>query len=352
MAKIIPLRFGDLKKIEEMIEYVNPALSSTFIHNETLIYDPFSILNKFLPIDLKFKQECYVAVQDKQLLGFLSLIPDGNKKTRWKINRLILDLKSADTGKQLIDYVVNKYGGAGVEAFLTTIDNNQPQAISLFHNECSFRRCSYINIWEYQNLAEENFLQDKNAFRNIQQNDAKKLYQLDEESLFPQHRFFFTKTINDFNFGIHNNLVDSFSTKKTSRFALDNPVKDSIECFISLQSKEDNVFFADITLSLAYQDYYEEALSFIIKHVRSINKNAKLFISIRDYYQSAKKMTNTLVEHDFKHHSTFQVLVKDYWKIAENPESQKAPMMTFPDMTSPACNISQFINDFDSFLGV
>ncbi len=71
-------------------------------------------------------------LKEKKLLGLISLVPDGNQKTRWKINRLILNPDAYDAGKQLIDYVVNKYGGAGVETFLTTID------VKLYRGYCSF----------------------------------------------------------------------------------------------------------------------------------------------------------------------------------------------------------------------
>lgn len=39
-------------------------------------------LHDVLPVNFKFLQECYVAVEEKEILGMISLAPDGNQKTR------------------------------------------------------------------------------------------------------------------------------------------------------------------------------------------------------------------------------------------------------------------------------
>ena len=124
MTKIIPVRQSDIKKIVKMIEYVTQGMSPGMIGDKTFIHFPFNIIHNLFPVNLKFLQECYVAVEKDEPLGLISLTPDGHTKTRWKINRLILGTNAYDTGKQLVDYVVNKYGGAGVETFVTVIDEN------------------------------------------------------------------------------------------------------------------------------------------------------------------------------------------------------------------------------------
>jgi hypothetical protein len=346
MTKIIPLRYSDMEKVRKMIEYVSPNISKDRVNGETFVHSPFAVLHGLLPINLKFLQECYVAVEGEELLGLISLAPDGNQKTRWKINRLILNPNAYDAGKQLIDYVVNKYGGAGVETFVTTIDENYTEAIALFKTACSFRSCSKITIWEYENLKNIETSKNKLSLRAAELSDAKNLYKLDCEALYPKFKTALIKTEKDFKFGMENKFINKLKGHKIQRFVLDNPQKDSIESFLSVMTGDNINFWVDITLSLAYQEYYEDVLNFAINHVYSINQDGKFYIGVRDFQQTCKKMTDVLSQHDFRQCGDFEVLVKDYWRPAEYTTEKKVPIMIFPDMTSPACNIVKFIKEF------
>jgi len=346
MTKIIPLRYADIEKVRKMIEYVSPELSGDRVNGETFVHSPFAVLHRLLPVNLKFLQEFYVAIEGEELLGLISLVSDGNQKTRWKINRLILNPNAYDAGKQLIDYVVNKYGGAGVETFLTTIDENYTEALALFKTACSFRNCSKINIWEYENLKNYAVSENKISLRTVELSDAKKLYELDCEALYPKFKTSLVKTENDFKFDLGNKFINKLKDYKIQRFVFDNADKNSIESFLSVMTKDNDNFWVDITLSLAYQEYYEDILNFAINHVCSINQNGKFYIGIRDFQQTGKKMAEVLSQHAFRQSASFEVLVKDYWRPAEYATEKKVPIMIFPDMTSPACNVVHFIKEF------
>ena len=343
MTRIIPLRYSDMEKVRKMIEYVSPDISKDRVNEKTFVYFPFNGLHELLPVNLKFLQECYVAIEGEELLGLISLTPDGNQKTRWKINRLILNPNAYDAGKQLIDYVVNKYGGAGVETFITTIDENYTEALSLFKTACSFRNCSKVSIWEYENLKNYEISENNVPLRTAKLSDAKKIYGLDCEALYPKFKTSLVKTENDFKFDLGNLLINKFKGHKVQRFVLENPQKELIEGFLSIMTKDNVIFWVDITLSLAYQEYYKDILNFAINHVFSINRDGKLYIGVRDFQQTSRKITEVLSQYNFKQNGNFEVLVKDYWRPAQYKTENKVPIMIFPDMTSPACNIIHFI---------
>ena len=348
MAKIRKIRPTDIKKIREMVEYVQPGTASSFVSEGHFTFFPLDMLHEFLPPHLRFLQECYVAVEDKEILGLIGLIPDGKQKIRWKINRLVLNINAYDIGKQLIDYVVNKYGGAGVETFLTIIDENYPEAISLFKNACSFRSCTQILIWEKDNLEFVKPPQVSPLIREVRSSDAQQLQELDEQSLFPQFRTSLIKNVSGFNFGIKNQILNYFKGYKVKRFVLDNPRKNSIEGYILIVSKDNKDFWADITLSLAYQDYYEDLMNYVINFVKAQNKAARLYTYVRKYYQSSKKLNDVVTDLNFKLSHTFQVLAKDYWKATPvSAEGKKSPIIIFPDITSPARNILQLESQGD-----
>ncbi len=345
MTKIIPIRQSDIKKIVKMIEYVSPGMSPDMTGNENFIHFPVNIVHNILPVHMKFLQECYVAVENNEPLGLISLISDGHTKTRWKINRLVLGMNAYDIGKQLIDYVVNKYGGAGVEIFITVIDENYPEAIALFKNACFFRNYSKINVWKYENPYELEADVKYKLFRKPRLSDSKKLLELDSEAILPHLRVSLVKTAEDFKFNLKNKIISNLRGYKTGKYILDNPEKESIEGLLSIFTSDSIHYWVDITLSLAYQRYYEDFINFVIAKIKSENDNASIYVGVKEYHQAAKFMTEVLSAQSFKLCGNFQVLLKDYWQPVKNYKENKVPAIIFPDMTSPACNIMRFISE-------
>lgn len=345
MTKIIPIRHCDIKKIIKMIEYVTPGLAPGMIDDKFFIPAPFNFLHEFLPLSWKFLPESYVAIEDNEPLGLISLAPDGHTKTRWKINRLVLGMNAYDVGKQLIDYVVNKYGGAGVEVFLAVIDENYTEAIALFKNACFFRDSSKINIWEYQDFYFENGQKQPENLRKAQNEDTRKIFEFDSEAILPNYRNSLVKTVGDFSFGLKNKLINEIKGYKVSKYVLDNPGTKGVEALVSIFTSDNKSFWVDITLSLAYKDYYEDLVMFAVNKIKSENKDARVYVGVKDYHQTGKHMTEVLKKNKLKQCGNFQVLVKDYWKPAEVYRERRSSAIIFPDMTSPACNIVRFISE-------
>ncbi|NLF82732.1 MAG: GNAT family N-acetyltransferase [Candidatus Gastranaerophilales bacterium] len=291
----------------------------------------------------KFLQESYVAVENNEPLGLISLVPDGSTKTRWKINRLVLAANAYDIGKQLIDYVVNKYGGDGVEIFLTVIDENAPDAIALFKKECFFRQYSKLNIWELEGTVSAGEAPD--LLREAVPADAEKLFELDTSAIVPHLRASFTKKAEDFRFDLPKKLADTFKGYKACRYVLDNPENNTIEGLLSILTADRKHYWIDITLSLAYKQYYETLLSHAIRKIKSSIPDARMYIGTKDYHQVSGYMTEVLTEHKFRQCGSFQILVKDYWKPAKEYQENKVQSMIFSDITSPACNITRFISE-------
>ncbi len=343
MTKIRPLRFSDIKKIKKMMQYIAPEGGEVKLPDFEGAFFPFNLIHCALPLGFKFIQECYIAEEGNNLLGLIGLVRDGKQKTRWKINRLVLNVNAYDVGKQLVDYVVNKYGGAGVETFVTAIDENYAEAVALFKNACGFRSCSQIQLWETDNdCLNEDYLHFKNMVRKVLPSDAQILQECDENCLYPQFRPSLYKSVEDFRFDINNKMSNYFKGFKVERFLLEDVQRKMAEGYLFLMTKDNSTFWADIVLSLPYQEYYKDAVNFITACAKEQNPNAKIYIYSRGYYQTHPKLIETLKNSGCRVTQTFQVLVKDYWKLSPASELKKSPIVIFPDLTSPACNTTNF----------
>lgn len=347
MAKIRRLNIFDIRKIRKMVNYLDAGLPSNLLSGIKFAVFPFDLLHDFLPTNLKFAEEIYVASEKSSVMGIIGIIPDGENKKRWKINRLVLNLNGYDTGKQLIDYVVSKYGAEGVETFLVTIDEYFGEAIALFKNNCGFRGCSQLQVWNMENLQDfKEFQGIPHYLKRISSFDPKVLEEIDKVNLFPQFRMSLAKAPGDFKLGYKDRILNKFEATKVEKFIVNNPDKKFIEGYITLSSYDEKNYQLDMTLSLAYQDYYKEILDYFLAYVANKNSEAKLSVVLRKYYQSSYKLAEVLENTGFKLSKSYQVLVKDYWRPIKAENEQKKAIIVFPEITSPACNFAR-IKDKD-----
>ncbi|MEI7473883.1 MAG: hypothetical protein WCK67_03815 [bacterium] len=338
MLKIRRFIPSDIKKLAQKIEFIEPANVYSIISDRKFTFFPLSLFNDSMPLNMRFLEQNYVAVNKGELLGLIGLMPDNKHNTRWRINRLILDQNNLDIGKQLVNYVVNKYGGAGVQSFITALESMQTETIALFQNGCGFRYLSEIDIWKLKSNDVEKIKLDGYKIREIRSKDAEELLELDTFTLYPQFRVSLKKSKNDYKISLKNSLLDYLRKYNPKKLVFINQERNEAEGFITIYSKDNLNFYVDILLSITAQDYYEHVISYISSVINSTNSEAIIYIYERKYYQSSAKLKTSLINLKFEKDKNFKLLVKDYWKpILTTNENKKSSFIILPDITSPAC---------------
>lgn len=332
---------SDIKKLAQKIEFIEPINVYNFISDRPFTFFPLSLLNDSIPLTMRFLEQNYVALNKNELLGLIGLIPDNKQNTRWRINRLILDKNNLDIGKQLVNYVVNKYGGAGVESFITAIESSHNETILLFRNGCGFRNLSEIDVWKYKSeIKLEKVTLGEYKIREINSRDAKELLDLDTSLLYPQFRVSLKKSKNDFKINLKNTILDFLCNHNQKKLILFNK-KNSIDGFITIDSKDKTNFYVNILLSLKSQDLYETVILYITNLIISQYPLASTYIYERKYYQTSAKLRLALSSLKFENDKNFKILVKDYWKpLPLHDEYKKSTFVILPDIASPACSNS------------
>lgn len=336
MVKIRRLTLFDIDTLKAMIEHDELAISLNLLEEKHFTPFPLDILHEMLPVNKRFLQESYVAVEDNELIGVICVIPDGKQRSRWKINKLILHRDSESVGKQLIDFVISKYGAQGVETFISVIDEDNASAISILKDQCNFRSCSKIQVWKLENLEHINESFDTTHFRAANLKDANSALEMDTQNLFPQFKNSLSKHKKDFQISLSTRIQNHLNNYRPKYIVIENSKNNSIEGFFTLLTQDFQKFWLDATISLAYQDYFEDIIKYSVEYCLRKGSNPQLYTYIRKYYQSSNKSEEYLKNYGFKLVKNQEVLVKDFWKPIKAEEKNKSTVIIFPDSTSPA----------------
>lgn len=340
-TKIREIKTSDYKKIGKLFENFDIPVNCVLSFENAKRYSAFPLkkIHSHLPLKLKFLQESYVAASNKDILGLVSLMPDGTVKSRWKINQLLLEPNSYDVGKLLIDYVVSKYGAEGVESFITEVVATNADALELFKKGCGFRQCCKTHIYK---LSIDNNLPDEALMpplREMSNDDISKVADLFNDALTPQTRVSLSKTPDDFYYSLYDKLTDNVVKIDSKRWVIEDPSTKNIIAFVIINTRDNNLFYLSAFVSMPYAEYYYDILNFAIRYAGLKNRNASLFINVSEAVNSTKKYLELLNESDAEHIETFDLLVKDFWKPQKEPKSLASPVLIFSDISSsPACN--------------
>ena len=131
-------------------------------HKEFIFVDPekikkytsnifLKLINYFLTPSKKWLPQSFVAKENNKIIGQVTLLPDSFSHVRWQFSNLKINENIDFVVRYLIDYAVNKYGGAGIATFLVYIDDRDVDAMKIFKQECNFRSCSGI---EFHSLSD------------------------------------------------------------------------------------------------------------------------------------------------------------------------------------------------------
>ncbi|MEW5822138.1 MAG: hypothetical protein AB1782_18230 [Cyanobacteriota bacterium] len=338
--KIRPIRLLDKNQTGKFLKEVNVAVNSSFNPDNyrQVKGDIVRKVHSYLPLNWRFLQETYVAVDNKEIIGIIGLIHDCRLKQRWKINQLLLKPHSYEVGKLLIDYIVNKYGAEGVETFLSEVDSGDTDAQDLFKNACGFRQCTVNHLYQFNlegKLPEEVILPD---IRTVSLADNAKLFDLYLECLTPQTKISLEKSVEDFSFSLTKSIKDKINGLSTESWILENPENKSAIAYATSTTTDNRVFYINIITSLPYTEYFRDILYYLARYAGLKNKNSTLLINICEAIQGHKKYAEILKDIGIPDIQTTYVLVKDYWRPLKERKPIATPIIIFPEGTSPACN--------------
>ena len=311
MAKIKKLSFSDIINVKKLISVV--CLDNVMSYRRLFFFSvPTTWLqNLFYNVHLRKFPETYVAFDTNGVLkGLITVKAQIGNPYKWQIKRLFLDKNSHEQGKQLVEYVIAKFGARGVDTFYISVDDNQNELIDLFIKGCGFRYCSTESLWSVSNVNFITGALDESNFKTFKNSDAKKVSDFFNENIITLYKYSLSKEQGEF----HDRIFQGFNSDSVFKYVLEDSQCEKLQAYIEIKTFDNSSYFLDTIISQAYLNLFPQILTFAIKKVSKRNKNFKLYIKNKKYLQSGEMLENFFKENRFELLQNNAVLVRDFFK--------------------------------------
>lgn len=336
MAKIKRLGLFDIPGVKKMMSFLGseemPSLAKLFI----LI--PCGYFQSILPIKLKKLPESFVSIENRILNGMVSLQPTYGNSYKWCIRHLYLNKNSYLAGRQLLDFILAKFGAQGANTFTVSVDDNQEELLDLFSKGCGFRLCSHESLWKADNFHISQSSSQWDIYRPFKNSDAKEVCELFNDSIFPHFRYSLSKVKAEF----YDRFFQGLSKKSFFKYVASDAICKKIKGYIEIETEDNTNFMMDVILHPAYEDSYPELINFALTQISRRKREFNLFIYQRKYMITSKKLEEFLKENNAQILQNNVVLVKDFFKTIKQEEKIAKPAIAFSDIKGkPAFSSSE-----------
>lgn len=314
MAKIKKLSYLDILHVKKLISVVCSDIVMSYRRLFFLSVPITYVQNYIYDVRLRRFPETYVVFDNSNnLKGVITVKTQHGNPYKWQIKRLFLDKNSHEEGKQLIEYIIAKFGARGVDTFYVSVDDNNNELIDLFIKGCGFRFCSTEALWSVSNV---NFLIediDESSFVHFKNSDSEKIEELFNDNLITHYKYSLSKEKEEF----HDKLFQGINSELDFKYFLQDKETGIIKSFLEIKTVDNTNYFVDAIVPPQYFDLYPLILSFAVKKIIKRNKNFKLYIKNRKYLQSGEKLEEFFKENRFELLQNNAILVRDFFKTVK-----------------------------------
>ena len=326
MAKIRRFNISHFKKVQKMISSISP--DEKISYSGTVCGGILDIFQDLMPLALRKSPESYIVINDNNdVKAFITVEVTKGNRHKWFIKQLFLDKNSFDEGKQLIGYIVAKYGALGADTFCVLIDENDETSAELFSKRCGFRLCSREVVWHAPEF-DLNTGYKWSDFCKLSNFEAKKVANLFNDAIAPHFRFSLEQDIDEFKSPILKNPFKKYPEK----FVLKNSDK-SILAYLEYHFVNQKDFLVDLIVTKPFEDEYLPILKAVISYLKNIVPNGNIFVLNRNYMTSAKCFEDIFHGYGFEKTQIKMLLVKDFYKPLKSEEPIVNPAVIFNEIT-------------------
>lgn len=313
IRKLLPF---DRDKVKNMISFLGNDEAEQFV--KRLLNTSCDLFHYWLPLNLKFKSESYVLVDGDDLHGMISVLPTIGNHQRINITKLLFKKDYYDIGKQLIEFVIARYGAKGAQTFVASIDESHDELLKLFIDGCGFRKCADEELYRVDNSG---FISnDIHGFRQFRNSDAQAVAMLFNDSLITHFKPSMLKTKNEYYSRFFKGLADNVEWQ----YVLEDETLHTLLAYFSIKTYDGHNYVLDITSSTGFTLNYDNVIGFVKQEITKRSKQYSLFVKLKKYVSNSNDLAEYLQGNKFNCVQTQMILVKDFYKLIkqESPTSE------------------------------
>lgn len=274
-------------------------------------------INHLLPLRLKFANESYIALVDKEKSALITLDKDSKSYTRFKITKLILEGYSSSVACQLVNYVISKYRAQGANSFYVVVDEKQADLLNIFKNEMKFRACGCEYLYKINSINTSQHM----SLRPYKKEHVAEICKFYNENINSFNKFLFSRQNYQFNNGF-------------DKYVFYNDEETQLLGYFEVATKNNFDYYINFSIDFAYNIYIIDAIRFIYSKLKHKHKNFNLYIKIKDYFINSKELLAILRENNMEFVSKSQILAKDYYREVKENNLFKNAKIIFNDPTT------------------
>lgn len=297
------LTYFDYPKLKKLISYLCTDENDKLA--KSLMEEPVGFVNAMLPLEMKFKSESFILVDQGEILGLITTAKTPGNPYKINITRLIFKENLYDVAKQLVEFVIHKFGGKGATSFSVTIDECHDELFDLFINGCGFRQCASEVLWKIERPVPE---KTDLKWRYAQQSDAGAISQLYNAELINIYKPSLIRHEKEF----QENLFCGFNDYYKTRYVIEEDK--TVLGYFSITTSDNLNYILDVTTNSGYDFDYDSIINTMLCEIARKRRAFYPLVKQKTYTKNSEKFENYLKSKGYLPIQTQQILVKDFYK--------------------------------------
>ncbi len=303
MIAIRRLTYFDFSKLKKLISYLCTDDTDNLI--KSISEAPVGILNAMVPLRFKFRPESFILIDNKEILGLITICPTTGNPYKINITRLIFKENRYEVGKMLIDFVLQKMGAMGAVSFNVIVDQCHDELFDLFINGCGFRQCSSETLWKKENC---NFTNSDFKLECAQNSDSTEIAQLYNNEIINIYQPSLKRCEEEFK----QPFFQGFRKSYKNRYIYEENNK--IVGYFSITTEDNTNYIIDLTLNSGYSFDYGEIINSLLNEISNKKKVFYPLIKQKKYFKNSDTFEAYLKSNNYHPIQTQHILTKDFYR--------------------------------------
>jgi ribosomal protein S18 acetylase RimI-like enzyme len=344
MIKIGPLIATDYAQTRSLLEeQEEPVLDVAPLTEASLMLRSFAFWQHWVPCQFHVTPSVYVAREEGEVLGFISLHTINKSKSCWRIDNLVVHPEHRGRGiaHELLRYVFALFGGQGVSHFAAEIAGTNDGALSLFAGG-GFCRSAQVTYYKLNSEAvTEAEQQDTDVnYRMATQLHKQMLYQLHQDVLPPDLRLVLAQSSEDF--AVKDSLAFTSVERNKNRLMRtrvwywigEDPDRKVLTSAVKVTAQPGIGYKLEFAVHPGWKHLTQDLVNFAVQQLQTNMPQMPVWARVYDFHPDVHEAVKAK---GFERMGDYFLLTREHWQRAKRPKRAEAAALK--KIGAPAMNL-------------